>query len=194
MATGSSNVEIDYCDFDGNNGTQVGAIKLIDNPVVMVSETLFERNVGKEEANVFFITDKAVCVIDESSVYGDEAQPDFEAFLRDPSRPDNSIEKFDLPVAAVARISGKASVIFIDCLISGHSGKYGAIYVTGSPSVEARFNDFEDNRGLTGGGLFVNGERATYVRVLNCSFRRNVARYGGGLVMAGKQTAKKSSV
>lgn len=183
--TGSSRADVDFCHFRGNNGTEVGSIKISDETVVRISQTLFEFNFGVELANEIYVTDDATGLLDESSVYGDNTDPEFDAFLIDGSRPENEAEDFGLPSAAVAAVTGRATALFTDCLVSGHIGQFGAIYVTDSTLFSAVRTDFTGNRAVTGAGLFVNAERNGFARVLQCNFTDNLARNGGGLVFAG---------
>ena len=183
--TGSTRADVDFCYFRDNNGTEVGALKISQDSVVRVSEGLFEVNFGEEMANEIYISNRALGFIDETAVYGDDFNAEFEAFLNDASRPDNEADDFALPRGGVAAVTGRATALFTDSLMSGHYGRTGAIHVTGAPVFSALRTDFSGNRALTGGGLFVNAERSGFARVLECNFTNNIARFGGGLVIAG---------
>ena len=183
--TESARVDVDLSYFELNNGTEVGAIKISDRAVVSVSECSFRADYGLEMANEMYVTDDAVGIIDESTIEGEDTGSDFDAFLQDPSRPESDAENFALPVAAIAAVSGRSTVLFSDCLVGGHAGRFGAIYVTDSPVFQALRTEFSGNRGVSGGGLFVNSQRAGYARVLECTFKGNKARNGGGLIFAG---------
>lgn len=85
-----------------------------------------------ELANEIYITDDATGHLDESSVYGDNDNPDFDDFLIDGSCPENDANDFGLPFAAVASVTGRATALFTNCLVSGQIGRFGAVYVTDS--------------------------------------------------------------
>ena len=183
--TESARVDVDVSYFELNNGTEVGAIKIDGRSVASVSECVFRADYGSEMANEIYVTDDATAIIDESSIDGEDAGSDFDAFLKDPSRPESDAENFALPIAAIAAVSGKSTVLFSDSSVGGHVGRFGAIYVTGAPVFQALRTEFSGNRGVTGGGLFVNSQRAGYARVMECTFKGNTARNGGALVFAG---------
>ena len=198
-------------DFYGNQGTTIGAVHLLDSAKLDIKRSYVEENAGnvvggimvdgeamiiaknillqeneaKEQATSIYVAEKAIAVLDEIQLVGRGYDEKYRDYLLSPDPSNHAINEDDLARTSALKMAGKSSVIVKDANFSLNAAKYGAVLVAEEAVLSMRTCHFEKNAAINGAGVYIEGGRGGYARVMNSAFVSNVARYGGALVSAG---------
>ena len=168
-----------------NNGTVVGGILVDENGQVFSKRLYLAKNEAKEQATSIYVTGLAVTVFYEMKLIGRGYDEKYRDYLLHPDRSNHTFNEDDLAKIGAIRMAGKTTVIVTDTSFSKNAAKYGAVLVAEEAVVSMNKCDFEKNAAINGAGVYIEGGRGSYARVMNSNFVSNVARNGGAVVSAG---------
>eukprot|EP00210_Caulerpa_lentillifera_P004997 g4771.t1 len=195
-----------------NNKAEVGAVVVGNNSVVNLSEVQVYQNEGSitsgvhvTEASTFngntlvfyeqskgdyasgvYSTGQSNTTLIHCIFKGQSASEDYRACLLDSSVIDvKTCGNGNEIASSVLHVDALASMRLFTTTLTKHSTQRGAILFTGQSTFFAVSSNFTDNVAHTGGGLYVQNERGSAAVLLYCHFQRNLARYGGAMVLSG---------
>eukprot|EP00210_Caulerpa_lentillifera_P005016 g4790.t1 len=180
-----SNARFESCNFTRNSGIEVGVARVFKSSVAVFMRCTFVSNSGRKLANEVSVSSQGRVVLHSSRIYGNSANLTFTQYLMDPNRSEDELESFEIPQAGVVDVSGRAYLHVLECYVSGHSGRRGAVYASGADGVFMSQSEFANNTAVYGAGLYINADRGGFIKIQRMKFTNNVARFGGALVVAG---------
>lgn len=180
---GTGKVEFEEVVFEQNKGKLVGGIMVEEKTLVYGQKMEFYDNLADDQASACYYTGKSNGFLDECLFYGKQRDDDFYASLLDK---DATARDYDLPRAGAIEVDGQSLLSITSSEFLNNSASYGAILSSEMGVLSVRDCIFQRNAAYNGGGVFVEGGRGSYARVMDSQFVENVARYGGAMVVAGQ--------
>lgn len=179
-------MEFEKTYFEQNEGTLVGGAMAEEKSLLFGQGLYFYDNVAEEHATALYYTGNTNGLVDDCKFYQKAQDDKFLDYLLDKSVGDERVSNFKLPRAGAIEVDGKTTVIITSSDFQNNSASYGAILASDQGNIDAKFCSFQANAAYNGGGVFVQGGRGSYARVMNSVFMDNTARYGGAMVVAGE--------
>ena len=181
----SAKLSIDDSTIAVNNGTVVGGIMADEYSQIIANRLHLEKNEAKQQATSIYVTGQAVAVLNEMHLVGRGSGEKYRDYLLHPDRSSHTFNEDDLAKIGAIKMAGKTFVVVTSTNFSENAAKYGAVLVTEEAVVSMIGCDFEQNAAINGAGVYIEGGRGSYVRVVDSNFVSNVARNGGAVVSAG---------
>ena len=185
LLSGSAKLDIEHSIIAVNNGTVVGGIMVDGSAMIIAKNIHLQENEAKEQATSIYIQEKGISVLDEMKLVGQGYDESYEDYLLAADQSNYAINEDDFLKASAFKMAGKSSVIVRDTVFANNAAKYGAVLVAEQAVLTMNACHFTKNAATNGAGVYIEGGRGGYARVMGSTFVSNVARNGGALVSAG---------
>jgi len=189
--TGKSVVTLHSCWFEGNFAAAAGVLEVHEQSHVEARHCVFDRNSAVGYAGAVHLHGESTLVVEESSFLGvREHLPVADIFelraLFVGKYATKELKSFQgnlVSVAGAILVTEGSAATVSNSSLSGYGGQKGTVHVSGAgSSVKLIKSRFMDNFLWEGAGVYVEGSLA---EVDSCWFERNMAKVGGGILVAG---------
>ncbi|CAD7700360.1 unnamed protein product [Ostreobium quekettii] len=189
--TGRSAVTLHNCWFEGNFAAASGALAVREQSHVEARQCVFDRNSAVGYAGAIHLHGGSTLVVEDSSFLGvREHLPVADIFelraLVVGKYATHELKSFQgnlVSVAGAILVTEGSAARVSNSTMSGYGGQRGTVHVSGKgSSVKLIKSRFMDNFLWGGAGVYVEGSLA---EVDSCWFERNMAKIGGGILVAG---------
>ena len=181
----SSKLDIEKIYFEANKGSIVGGIMVQDRAKHTGKKLDCYGNSATDRASAVFYTGDSIGFLDDAMFEGLERDDDLRDFLVSDDFDRNKLEDYKLARAGAVEVDSRTFVSLSEAIFKKNSAMYGAVISSGQAVLDIRFSHFDENLALNGAGVYVEGGRGSYARVMTSHFNNNVANNGGALVVAG---------